>query len=211
MPRLAPRIWCLSLALVACVSSCTPGDGEPEVLRVETAFTLEAPEVYGSVPWRCAVALETGTRSSPALFEVFNPDAAENVLEAPVSRNALTAVMDALQALGTDSVLGVGGVDGARSAIDAGLTAIVPFSIPGGARCVLVSGYRTVEAEDGSCTPELQDILVVDTVEVMAYGMPVADYRARLAGPGVVAVTVSPDDADRLDPERFRRSEPTPP
>lgn len=164
-------------------------------MTVVTEFELLAPSFGGAVPWRCATALRGPGRQAPAMRAVFGPDGDGVVLDAPTAVAALDGVAREFEAREVETARGTGAEDAAVAAIDAGLPAVVPFAVDGGVRPVLVSGYRNVE-EDGRCTPVLQDILVVDTVEVMAYGLPVADYRARLAGAGVVAIDIGGESSD---------------
>lgn len=195
--RAASVALCVGLATAACPTS------DPEPVRVETRFELFAPEVVESSLWRCATALPPVTREADTLNAVLGPDGDGVQLDRGDAATAMQAVGDELRVRGVGSRPSTGGVAAARAAIDAGVPALVPFAIPSGARPVIVGGYRTVEAEDGTCTDTLQDLLVVDTVEVMAYGLPVPDYLDRLAGDEVLALDTDPEATRGLAPELF--------
>lgn len=208
MPPRRPlrRRHALPLLLLWVLPSCQRE--APAPVSVVTEFELLAPSLGGAVPWRCATALSGSGRQAPAMRAVFGPDGDGVTLDAANATAALRGVAAEFGARGVPTIYGSGGADAAVAAIDAGVPAVVPFTVAGGARPVLVSGYRNVE-EDGRCTAVLQDILVVDTVEVMAYGLPVADYRARLAGAGVVAIDIGGESANMaaLNPAFFASEE----
>lgn len=190
----------LALFIGAVGGACAPA---PSEVTVETQFALEASPVVETALWECAVALDGERRGSDALRLVFHPDGSATGLEAATADLLVQTVSEALGDNGAAVLVGSGGAEAARAVIDAELTAIVPIHIEDGARAVLVTGYRTHARDDGTCTALLKDMLVVDTVEVMAYGIPVADYHARLAGLGVVAVAPTSDALADIDTTHF--------
>jgi hypothetical protein len=174
--------------VLATLSACHRAPAELAA-QVETTFELFPGLALGSAPWRCAVALPTIQRRADAMRNVLGADNRVIPLEYLTASEALEAVAAGFEHFETPTMRDPeAGLSGIRDVIDAGVPAIVPFRVPAGARAVLVAGYRTVEAPDGSCSSTLQDILVVDTVDVIAYGMAVSDFESQVASSDVLAV-----------------------
>ena len=196
------RIFVLTLVPLT-LSCCRPSPLEPAA-EVETTFELFPAEALGTAPWRCAVALPTIQRRADAMQSVLGADDRVIPLEYLTAEETLEAVAAGFEYFETPTMHAAeAGLTGLRDVIDAGVPAIVPFRAPAGARAVLVAGYRTVEADDGTCTRELQDILVVDTVDVIAYGMALSDFESLVASPGVLAVLTTDDAAGPLTASGF--------
>jgi hypothetical protein len=195
------RIFAVMFALATV--GCEGPLPEPPV-EVVTTFELFPAEAMSSAPWRCAVALPTIQRRASAMQSVLGADERVIPLEYLTAEETIVAVAAGFEHFDTPTMRAPdGGLRAVRDAIDTGVPAIVPFRAPAGARAVLVAGYRTVEAPDGTCTAVLQDILVVDTVDVIAYGMALSDFESLVASPEVLAVLTSDDAAGPLTASGF--------
>ncbi len=193
----------ISLALLV-LAVCACDRPAPEPVVVETTFELFPPEMFGTAPWKCAVALPPIERRGSAMQSVMGAEEHVIPLEYLTAEETMVAIADGFDHFEVPTLHSpIAGVLGVRAVIDAGVPAIVPFHSPAGARAVLVAGYRKVEADDGTCTDELQDILVVDTVDVIAYGMALGDFQSRVASPSVLAVLTSDEAAGPLNAEGF--------
>jgi hypothetical protein len=192
------QLLLLAFALPACNSTA------PEPAVVETTFELFPAEMFGTAPWKCAVALPPIERRGSAMQSVIGAEERVIPLEYLTAAETMVAIGDGFEHFDVPTLhSAIAGVAGVRAVIDAGVPAIVPFHSAAGARAVLVAGYRTVEASDGTCTDELQDILVVDTVDVIAYGMALGDFQSRVASADVLAVLTSDEAAGPLNAEGF--------
>ena len=171
---------------------------------VETTFELFPAGQLSGAPWTCAVALPTIQRGADAMRMVVGAEERVIPLEYLTPDEALDAVADGFAHFDTATLRAEGlGVTAVRDAIDAGVPAIVAFEAPAGARAVVVAGYRSVESENGDCTSQLRDILVVDTVDVIAYGMPIRDFQSLVMSPDVLAVLTSDAAAGPLTASGF--------
>lgn len=196
------RLRTLLLAPTILLFACDRQAPEPVV--VETTFELFPAEMFGAAPWKCAVALPPIERRGSAMQSVIGAEEHVIPLEYLTAAETMVAIGDGFEHFDVPTMhSAIAGVRGLRAAIDAGVPAIVPFHSAAGARAVLVAGYRKVEAPDGTCTDELQDILVVDTVDVIAYGMALGDFESRVASADVLAVLTSDEAAGPLNAEGF--------
>ena len=206
--KAGPSTRMLACAAAACVgfgTGCRPDPARmTDEATVETTFELFPADGFSGAPWKCAVALPTIRRGAEAMRMVVGADERAIPLEYPTAEEAIEAVAAGFAHYETSTMRApLGGVDAVRDAIEAGAPAIVPFRTPTAARAVVVAGYRTVESEEGQCTHVLQDILVVDTVDVIAYGMPLRDFQSLVASPDVLAVLTSDAAAGPLTASGF--------